>query len=106
MRRREFIVGLGGTMAGWPLLARAQNSPSRIARIVWLSVSSSTALDPRNLEQFRLGLAENGLAEGGDLVIEYLWAEGSPDRLRELAADLAKRERDLILTAGRCASGD
>jgi putative ABC transport system substrate-binding protein len=100
MRRREFIVGLGGTMAGWPLLARAQNSPSRIARIVWLSASSSTALDPRNLEQFRLGLAENGLAEGSDLVIEYLWAEGSSDRLRELAADLAKRERDLILTAG------
>ena len=87
MRRREFLGVLGGA-AVWPLLARAQNSPSRIARIVWLSVSSSTALDPRNLEQFRLGLAENGLAEGGDLVIEYLWAEGSPDRLRELAADL------------------
>src|ERR1700680_1118982 len=97
-RRREFISLLGGA-AAWPLAARAQTT-SRIARIVYLGVLSPSTLDPRQIEQFKVGLVENGLIEGRNITVEYLWAEGSPERLRQLAAELAKRDLDVIVTVG------
>ena len=100
MMRREFITLLAGAAVVWPLNARAQSAISRIARIAFLSVSSPQRLDPRSIEQFRLGLAENGLIEGRDITVEYFWAEGSPDRLRDLAAELRQRNFDVIVTAG------
>ena len=100
MRRREFITLLGGAAAGWPLAASAQRPNSRTAHIAYLGVSSPSALDPRNIEQFKQGLAENGLVEDRDVTVDYLWAEGSPERLRELAVQLAQRDLDVIVTAG------
>src|SRR5262245_37008430 len=50
-------------------------------------------MDPRQTEQFRRGLAENGLVEGRTISIGYLWSEGSIERLQQLAADLAQRDR-------------
>ena len=97
MRRREFIAGLGSA-AAWPLGARAQNS--RVAHIVYLGASSPSSLDPRMIEQFKQGLAENGLIEGRNVFVDYTWAEGNPDRLRQLATELAQRNLDLIVTAG------
>ena len=98
--RREFITLLGGAAAAWPLAARAQRPNSRIAHIAYLGVSSPSALDPRQIEQFKQGLAENGLVEDRDVTVHYLWAEGSPERLRELAVQLAQRDLDVIVTAG------
>ena len=100
MTRRDFITLLGGAAAAWPLAARAQRPNSRIAHIAYLGVSSPSALDPRNIEQFKQGLAENGLVEDRDVTVDYLWAEGSPERLRELAVQLAQRDLDVIVTAG------
>ena len=92
MKRREFITLLGGAAVAWPLAARAQQASGRKARIAFLSISSPQALDPRSIEQFRLGLAENGLIDGRDITVEYFWAEGSPDRLRDLAAELGRTQ--------------
>jgi putative ABC transport system substrate-binding protein len=92
MRRREFISLFGGAAASWPLAAHAQRPNSRIAHIAYLGVSSPSALDPRQIEQFKQGLAENGLVEDRDVTVDYLWAEGSPERLRELAVQLAQRD--------------
>ena len=97
---REFMALLGGAAAAWPLGASAQRPNSRIAHIAYLGVSSPSALDPRNIEQFKQGLAENGLVEDRDVTVDYLWAEGSPERLRELAVQLAQRDLDVIVTAG------
>jgi putative ABC transport system substrate-binding protein len=57
-------------------------------------------LDPRQIEQFKAGLLENGLIEGRNVLVDYLWAEGSPERLQQLASELAKRDLDVIVTAG------
>jgi putative ABC transport system substrate-binding protein len=55
-------------------------------------------------EIFRQGLRELGYIDGQNLIIEYRWAEGKADQLRDLAADLAQRKLDVIVTAGTPAS--
>jgi putative ABC transport system substrate-binding protein len=99
MRRREFIAGLGGA-AAWPLVAMAQRQNSRVAHIAYLGATSPSSLDPRQIEQFKHGLAENGLVEGRDIAVDYLWAEGSLERLNQLANELVQRNLDVIVTAG------
>jgi putative tryptophan/tyrosine transport system substrate-binding protein len=53
---------------------------------------------------FRQGLRDLGYMEGQTIAIEYRWAEGQADRLRDLAADLAQLKMDVIVTAGTPAS--
>lgn len=99
MRRRNFIAGLGSAVVV-PFSARAQSNKDRIARIAYLGVGSPSAFDPRQIEGFKQGLLENGLTEGRAIEIEYLWAEGNPKRMEELAAVLGQRDLDVIVTAG------
>jgi putative ABC transport system substrate-binding protein len=49
---------------------------------------------------FRKGLAEAGFVEGRNLIIEYRWANFEENRLSELAADLVRRQVDVIVTPG------
>jgi putative ABC transport system substrate-binding protein len=99
MRRRTFIALVGGA-AGWPLAARAQQGRQRVPRIAYLGALSPSTLDPRQIEQFKAGLIENGFIEGQNIDVDYLWAEGSTERMQQLAAELARRELDVIVTAG------
>ncbi|TYL92740.1 hypothetical protein FXB40_23930 [Bradyrhizobium rifense] len=100
MRRREFITLAGGTVIAWPLVAQAEVKALLVPRIAYLGASSPASLDPRQIEQFKVGLIENGLIDGQNVTVDYLWGEGSPDRLRQHAADLAKRNLSAIVTAG------
>jgi ABC-type uncharacterized transport system substrate-binding protein len=100
MTRRKFFWLGGGTAIAWPLMANAQQPTVPIARIAYLGASSAAVLDPRQIEQFKVGLTENGLIEGENIKVDYLWGEGSPDRLRQQAADLAQRNLSVIVTAG------
>ena len=49
---------------------------------------------------FRRGLNENGYVEDNNVVVEYRWAKGQYDRLREMAADLVGRRVAVIVTTG------
>ena len=98
MRRREFITLVGGATA-WPLAVYAQPS-GLIPQIVCLGSASFATADPRQIEQFKAGLAENGLVDGHNIKVDYLWGEGSPERLRQVAANLAQRNLSVIVTAG------
>jgi putative ABC transport system substrate-binding protein len=100
MRRRHFLGVLSCAAMAWPGAARAQQASGRIARIAYLGAQSPAILDPRQLEAFKQGLQENGFTEGRNITVEYFWAEGNPDRMRQLAAELGQRELDVILTAG------
>jgi len=99
MRRRQVLGILSGAVA-WPALVRAQQAGSRVARIAYLGPSGANILDPRQIEQFKIGLAENGLIPGQNVTVEYFWADGSLDRLKELAAELGRRDLDVIVTVG------
>jgi putative tryptophan/tyrosine transport system substrate-binding protein len=100
MTRREFVSLAGGTAVAWPLMAQAQEKTVPTPRIAYLGASSPAILDPRQIEQFKVGLTENGLIDGQNIKVDYLWGEGSPDRLRQHAVDLAQRNLSVIVTAG------
>jgi putative ABC transport system substrate-binding protein len=93
---------VGGGVAAWPLVARAQRptTTAKAAHIAYLGALSPATLDPRQIEQFKAGLVENGLIEGQNITVDYLWAEGNTDRMQQLAAELARRDLDVIVTAG------
>jgi putative ABC transport system substrate-binding protein len=97
MRRRDLLKFVSGAALALPLCAHAQQ---RIAHIAYLGALSAATLDPRQIEAFSEGLRENGLIEGRNIVVDYFWADGKEDRLRELANELAKQPLDVIVTAG------
>jgi putative tryptophan/tyrosine transport system substrate-binding protein len=88
MRRREFILALGGATT-WPLASRAQQRP---IPVVGFMSSSSLVGQAFYAAAFRNGLKEAGYIEGDNIAIEYRWADGQVDRLPEFAADLVKRK--------------
>jgi putative ABC transport system substrate-binding protein len=95
MRRREFILGLGGAAAssGWPLAARAQ--PSKMARIgvLYIGLADSDSFK----KELREGLRELGYVEGQNIAFEFRSSEGKLDRLPGLASELVRLKVDVIV---------
>ena len=95
MKRRTFIAGVASA-ATLPLAARAQQATPLVGSI--FSVSAASWTD--NMDGFRRGLAEVGFADGRNVTIDYRWADGSIERMRESAADLIRRKVAVILAGG------
>jgi putative tryptophan/tyrosine transport system substrate-binding protein len=100
MKRREFIAGLSGA-AAWPLVAGAQQSGTPM--VGFLS-SRSPNEAAGFVAAFRQGLAEGGFTEGQNVALTFRWAGGQYDKLPELAADLVRRQVNVIATSGGPAS--
>jgi putative ABC transport system substrate-binding protein len=96
MRRRAFIAGLGASTV-WSLSARAQRPAMPV--IGYLS-NGSPELFADRLRAFRQSLSETGLVEGSNVAIDYGWAGDQLDRLPALAADLARRQVNVISAFG------
>ena len=102
MRRRDFITLLGSGAATWPLVARAQQKmpvvPPAIPVVGYL-FPGSPETSAQVVAAFRKGLNETGFVENQNVAIEFRWAVPN-DRLRELAADLVRRQVAVIATPG------
>jgi len=97
IRRRGFIMLLGGAAAAWPVGARAQQAAMPVTGFM-STLSRENILKP--LAGFHQGLKEAGYIEGQNVAIEYRWAQGNYDRLPELAADLVRRKVTVIVASG------
>ncbi|HYA29773.1 MAG TPA: ABC transporter substrate-binding protein, partial [Acidobacteriota bacterium] len=70
-------------------------SAEKIARVGILFVGGK---DQPHLESFKQGLREHGYVEGKNIILEYRYAEGKPERFGELTADLVRAKVDVIVT--------
>jgi len=93
IRRREFIVTLGGG-AAWSLVARAQQG-MKIPRIGYLDFGPASA-DFMRLEALRAGLRDLGWVEGKTFAIEFRWAD-TVGQLRSAAAELVHMPVNIIV---------
>jgi len=100
MRRREFILVLGTTMA-LPSTTLAQQK--KVFRIGYLSAPTKESVQ-RALDAFLRKLRELGWVEGENFIIEYRWAEGNVSRLPELANELVALNPDLIIAPATSAA--
>ncbi|WP_295139828.1 ABC transporter substrate-binding protein [uncultured Reyranella sp.] len=96
MKRRGVFGGLGIVLLA-PTLARAQRSTLPLVGV--LSLLPEAAVKDQ-LIAFQRGLEETGHVGGRTVAMEYRWADGNPDLLPQLAADLARRRPAVIVAAG------
>src|SRR5262249_57547370 len=88
MRRRDFITAIAGSIAAWPLVARAE-AQAKLPTVGFFGFSPSgwrawTAA-------FVKGLSNLGWIEGRTVAIEYGWADARDQGLRALAAQFVPR---------------
>jgi len=93
MRRREFILLVGGTAAAWPLAASAQQPATPV---VGFMMAGSRAALRDGITAFEAGLKELGFVEGQNLALEYRFAEGQFERFPAFASDLVHRRASVI----------
>ena len=63
-------------------------------------VSSTEALNKSRDEALRQGLRDFGYEEGKNIVMDYKYAEGKPERLAQLAKELVAEKPDVIVVGG------
>jgi putative tryptophan/tyrosine transport system substrate-binding protein len=96
MKRRHFIILLGGAAALSPLSAWGQQSPSPLIGVLDNSSAKATT---KYYEAFRAGLRGLGYVEGRNIRFEYRYADGFIDRLPGLAAELVRLNPNVIVSA-------
>jgi len=93
MRRREFIILVGGVAVGCPFTAQAQQPAMPV---VGFMMAGSRAALRDEIMAFEGGLREMGFIEGQNLALEYRFAEGQFDRFPVFASDLVHRHVSII----------
>ena len=93
-RRRFLLTSLAATLTA-PLAAEAQQA-GKVWRIGFLGGTTV----PELVEAVRQGLRELRWTEGQHFVLEYRSADSKLEKISELAADLVRRNVDVIVVAG------
>ena len=92
------ILMLAGLFA--TVVAQPSDKVPRLGSL-WPNTSSAHA---RNLDALLQGLRELGWVDGKNLVIEHRWADGTSDRLPDLAAELVRLKVDVIFASSTSAA--
>jgi ABC-type uncharacterized transport system substrate-binding protein len=97
--RREFITLLGGAVAAWPLVARAQTQQlDRVRRIsVLISNADGDEEASARVKALDLGLQKLGWNRNRNLFIEYRFGVNEPDQAIKVARDLVGLAPEVIL---------
>jgi putative ABC transport system substrate-binding protein len=100
MKRREFIILIGGAAAAWSCRAQAQQPA--MPTIGFLHLASERGFQPY-IQAFRSGLAALGYTEGKNIRVLYRFADGSADRLSALAVEVVSLGATIIVTGSTTA---
>jgi putative ABC transport system substrate-binding protein len=92
----SFVLGAVLVAHCFPAEAQQTKKAPRIGLLAASSVQSAS-------DSFKQGLRDLGYVEGKNIVIEYRYAEGREDRLRDLAAELVRLKVDIIVTGSTVA---
>ena len=98
MRRREFVILLGGAAIIWPLAARAQ--PAGRVRRVGVLIPFPDGHEPRvkdYLSAFKQRLHELGWDEGRNIRFDFRFTGQVPERMRAGAEELIALTPDIIV---------
>jgi len=99
MKRREFIVIVGGAAAAWPLVARAQQAQP-IRRIgILMPTAEDDGEYQKRIKAFVQALRESGWIDGDNVRIDYRWGASNVDRIRKAATELIALKPDAILAS-------
>jgi len=101
MHRRTFIAGGAGGLLAAPLTAEAQRRKTPV--IGALSPCGPSLPPAGQREPFERGLRELGWIPGFTVLIEERYADGKPDQLPTLAAELVRMKVDVIAAHGTVA---
>lgn len=100
MRRRNFIAVVGGAVAAWPLVVRAQQ-PNQQRRIgVLLNRSANDPEGQARLAAFQQGLQQLGWNDGQNVRVDVRWGEDKFEREHQYAAELVALSPDVLLASG------
>jgi putative ABC transport system substrate-binding protein len=94
VRRRDFITLVGGAAAAWPVAAHGQQ---RTLPVIGYLSSASQALPNERVGMFVKALKAAGFEDDRNVTIQYRFAEGHLERLAAFAADLVKRQVQVIV---------
>ncbi len=96
------VFAIALTFAFGGAVAQAQQ-PKKVPLMGYLS--TGTGRGSPNAEALRQGLRDLRYVEGQNIAIEYRGAEGNPDRLPALAAELVQLKVDILYAAGGSSVG-
>jgi putative ABC transport system substrate-binding protein len=98
IRRRDFVMLLGGgAAAAWPLAARAQQT-AQIRRVgMLIGYAENDPETQARLAAFRQAFEQLGWKEGRSVRIDYRFAPASPDQAQLLAKELVALHPDVLL---------
>jgi putative ABC transport system substrate-binding protein len=100
MKRRDFIAGLSGAAAAWPVPARAQDA-GRTYRLGMMFPFPRDAREAVGVVDALIDeLRRNGFVEGQNLVVEYRAWAAHVDLVSDYAAELVKRSLDVLAAGG------
>src|SRR5438128_1914181 len=100
MKRREFITLIGGAVAPWPVVARAQQG-ERVRRVgVLAGMGESDPEAQSTVEALDRTLRGFGWVEGRNIRIDRRWGAGNRGRIETFAKSLVALEPDVIVAHG------
>ena len=97
MRRRDFVIAIGGA-AAWPGAVMAQARTPRIG--VLIGTSPDDVEFKRRRAAFEQALRTLGWTDGRSIELAYHWVESGTERFHEAAAELVGLKPDVIVVAG------
>src|SRR3974390_1996135 len=99
MRRRDFIAGVLGSAAAWPLPALAQQQSGRVRLIGALTGVGDDSDAKVRYATFRDEMQRLGWIDGQNVRIDVRFGEGDASRIRKQAAELVTLSPEVILPA-------